>query len=410
MKPSKKYDGIQLTILTYAGQTYQPALEILAEEFRELTGATIRNRALPAPFDWWALVPLAQADAASENPQFDMFCDDSNHTWSLWSHLVPLNDLITNFDYDMNDCFAPVYRDGEAIQAGVRFGLPLRVRVPVIFYRKDLLGQLPSTWEDYNQALAKVTEGGVHGIAVAGAGYPFHPYGQAYELTKAFLARYWSLGDPILSSDKTPLINSANGVSALEMLKDQVRLYASPETSHWDEVAAANAFLEGQAATIECVPHYLLPHLQNPQRSKVVGKWAIGTYPGTGGGYFSMHEMVIFKHSKNSEAAFEFLAYCTNPANSERLFVRYGETTARRTPWLDNRIAKQIPDLPNIVSALDQGITFAAGQPQWLEMLSALWETIGYFMKGYMSSERALNLAAAKWRQSLERNPIGLKE
>lgn len=398
----KKYEGIELTILTYAGQTYQRALEILADEFLALTGATIRNRPLAAPYDWWAMVPLAQADAASDNPQFDMFCDDSNHTWTLWPHLHALNNFIKNFDYEMSEFFIPVYRDGEAIQGGVRYGLPLRVRVPVIFYRKDLLGQLPSTWEEYEKALAAATKGEVHGIAVAGAGYPFHPYGQAYELTKAFLARYWSLGDPILSSNNEPLINSVEGVRSLEMLKKQVELYASPESFNWDEAAAANVFLEGRAATIECVPHYLLPHLQDPNKSKVIDKWAIGTYPGVGGGYFSMHEMVIFKHSKHPEAAFEFLAYCTNPTTSARLFADFGETTARRTPWL--QLEPRIPELPNIVNALDRGITFAVGQPQWLEMLSALWETVGYFMKGYMTAEQSLSLAATKWRRSLERS------
>ncbi len=68
MKNDKKYEGVELTILTFAGQTYQPALETLAAEFHTLTGATIRNKPLAAPYEWWALVPLAQADA--ERPRF----------------------------------------------------------------------------------------------------------------------------------------------------------------------------------------------------------------------------------------------------------------------------------------------------------------------------------------------------
>jgi ABC-type glycerol-3-phosphate transport system substrate-binding protein len=136
----------------------------------------------------------------------------------------------------------------------------------------------------------------------------------------------------------------------------------------------------------------------------VIDQWAVAAYPGTGGGYFTMHEMVMFKHCRNQEAAFAFIAYCTNSASSRRLFDDYAETASRKTPWLDNKRARQMPDLGNIVKALDRGITFAAGQPQWLDMLSALWETIGYHMKGYMTAGLALNLAAAKWKESLKRN------
>jgi ABC-type glycerol-3-phosphate transport system substrate-binding protein len=252
--------------------------------------------------------------------------------------------------------------------------------------------------------LAANTAEDKYGVAVAGAGYPFHPYGQAYELTKAFLARYWSLGNPILSPVMEPLIDRENGIRALEMLKRQVDLYASPESCGWDETAAANAFLGGRAATLECVPHYLLPYLQDPQRSKVIDRWAVAAYPGAAGGYFTMHELVMFKHCRNPEAAFEFMAYCTNPATSRRLFEDYAETASRTSPWLDSERARQMPDLGNIVKALDRGITFAAGQPKWLDMLSALWQTIGYYMKGYMTAGSALSMAAARWRELLERS------
>lgn len=404
MKDTNKYREVELTILTYAGITYRLALETFAAEFRALTGATVRIRSLPEPYGWWDLVSLAQADATSADPQFDMFCDDSNHTWTLWPYLQPLNSFIQRFDYDMSDFFLPVYRDGGSLPAGIRYGLPIRVRVPVIFYRKDLMGEFPATWDEYDKALAAASAGDQYGIAVAGAGYPFHPYGQAYELTKAFLARYWSLGDPILSPDGEPLIHRENGIRALEMLKRQVDLYASPQSWTWDEPAAAKAFLEGTAATLESVPHFLLPYLQDPQRSKVIDRWAVAGYPGEAGGYFTMHEMVMFKRCKNPEAAFEFIAYCTNPASSRRLFNDYAETASRKTPWLVHERAPLLPDLGEIVQALDRGITFAVRRPEWLEMLSALWETIGYHMKGYMTAGVALNLAAEKWKESLNRN------
>ena len=394
---TRHYEGVELTILTHSGHSYLRAVEALGAEFRALTGATIKIKGLPSPHGWWALVPLAQADAVSKNPQFDLFVSDLNHTWTLWPHLQPLNDYIKKFEYDMRDFIAPVYKDGEAVQRGVRYGLPIRVNVPVVFYRKDLIGELPRRWDEYDKALAATTGGNRFGLSVVGASYPFHPHGPAEEFTKAFLARYWSLGASILSPDRKPRIAGEQGVVALEMLKRQVSRYASPESTNWDATAAGNAFLEGRAAIIESTPMRLLPRLDDPTKSKVAGNWAIGAYPGNSGGFLSMQEMAIFKHSRNREAAFEFLAYCTNPTAAARLLADYSETTARRTPWLD----KPPGPRTRIVNALDRGITFAAGLPQWLDLLIALWEATSYTLQGYLTAKQALTLAAARWEASL---------
>lgn len=398
---TRRYEGVELTIL----DAWEQPLEAFVAEFHALTGATVKFKRLNAIHGWWALETVAQADAVSPNPQFDMFLSDGHHTSTLWPHFLPINDYIRKFDYDMSDYFAPVIKYGEAVQNGVRFGLTNRVRAPMVFYRKDLIGELPTSWNEYDKALAATTAGGMYGFSAVGASYPYHPCGLAEELTKAFLARYSSLGEPILSPDKEPLIASDKGIWALEMLKRQVHSYASPESANWDAGDAINAFVEGRAAIIECVPTpKLLQRLQDPEKSKVAGKWAVGNYPGVGGGFLTMQEMRIFKHSKNPEAAFEFIAYCTNPVNSGRMFADHAETTPRKTPWLDSQLAPKAQNL-NIVNTMDRSIMFAAGEPQWLDMLTALWEMAEFFMKGFLTSEQALNLAAARWKESLKQNP-----
>jgi ABC-type glycerol-3-phosphate transport system substrate-binding protein len=141
----------------------------------------------------------------------------------------------------------------------------------------------------------------------------------------------------------------------------------------------------------------LLRQLDDPRKSKVAGKWAIGAYPGNGGGFLSMQEMALFKHSRNPEAAFEFLAYCTDRTAAARLLAEYSETTARKTPWLRDPAGPRA----RVAGALDRGVTFAAGLPQWLEMLTALWEATSYAIQGYVTPRQALTLAAARWQASL---------
>jgi ABC-type glycerol-3-phosphate transport system substrate-binding protein len=369
--------------LTILDAWKQHHLEAFAAEFHASTGATVKFERLDDIHGWWALETVAQADAVSKNPRFDMFLSDCNHTWTLWPHLLPLNDSIEKFHYDMSGFFAPVYTGGEAVERGVRYGLPNRVRVPMVLYRRDLIGTLPSSWTEYDRALAGATAGRMYGISVVGASYPYHPFGLAEELAKAFLARYWSFGDPVLSADRKPLIAGDRGIAALEMLKKQVRSYASPESATWDARAAIEAFLGGRAATTECVPTpALLRRLEDPDKSKVAGKWAFGPYPGRGGGYFTMQEMRVFKRSKHPDAAFEFIAFSTNPANSVRTFTDHGETAARKSAWLDNRTVPRSQNV-DLVDTFDRGIVFAAGEPQWLDMLTALWEAVEFAMKEY---------------------------
>ncbi|MBI2266342.1 MAG: hypothetical protein HYU64_14445 [Armatimonadetes bacterium] len=57
---------MELRILTYAGQTYQEAIKVFAAEFEALTGAAVQIVSLPAPYGWWAMLGVAQADIASQ--------------------------------------------------------------------------------------------------------------------------------------------------------------------------------------------------------------------------------------------------------------------------------------------------------------------------------------------------------
>ena len=102
------------------------------------------------------------------------------------------NDLIAKLGYGMNGFFPPIYKYGERVagQHGLRFGLPIRMRVPFVYYRTDLVGEFPGTWEEFDRALAENTGGDMYGLAMDAAHYPFHPFGYAHETTRSFLARY----------------------------------------------------------------------------------------------------------------------------------------------------------------------------------------------------------------------------
>ena len=162
LKAGNFYEGVTIRMLTQAGGDYEPYCRKLGKNFKRLTGADVEFEFAP----WEALMPKVQADLASGSPQFDLFCNDIEFQYTIWPHLEPINDFIESSGFDMSGFLNPIYKYGEGIagNTGIRFGLPITTGVSVIFYRKDLINNFPTTWPDYENMLKKYTNGKTHGV------------------------------------------------------------------------------------------------------------------------------------------------------------------------------------------------------------------------------------------------------
>ncbi len=392
---AKPYDGITLRMLTQAGTAYEPAFVAWAAQFKEETGATIEFEFAP----WETLMPKVQADLASGSPQFDLFCNDIEFQYTIWPSLEPINDYLEAANFDMEGFFSPIYRYGEGIagQTGVRYGLPISAGVSVLFYRTDLIDTFPTTWADYETLLAEQTTGERHGLAFAGV---------TAQLIKLFLARYWAQGDPLLTPDWQPLINSEKGVTALTMLKDHMINYAPPGILAWDNPDAANAFLAGDVAVMEGWGGFILPSLNDPTKSQVVDKWAIAAYPEGGTGNFTQHNVVMLNTSQNKQAAFDFMAYISTPEAAKTGVLDFDIDAARQTIYNDPDVVAELPYMPAYATVLEAGKPFTPGVPQWLEMFLAVGEAASKALSDQATPQEALDEAASKWEELIAQNPL----
>ncbi|MBV7335088.1 substrate-binding domain-containing protein [Chloroflexi bacterium TSY] len=391
----KKYSGVTLRMLTQAGVAYEPAFVAWADEFTAQTGAQVEFEFAP----WETLMPKVQADLASGSPQFDLFCNDIEFQYTIWPELEPINDFIDGTGYDMEGFFAPIYNYGEGIagQAGVRYGLPVITGVSVLFYRTDLIDSFPTTWADYEAMLAANTNGDTHGLSFAGV---------TAQLVKLFLARYWSQGDPLMTPDWQPLINGEKGVKALTMLKDHMTNYAPPGILAWDNPEAANAFLAGDVAVMEGWGAFILPSLNDPDKSNVVDNWSIAPYPENGTGNVVQHNVVMLKTSQNKEAAFDLMAHLSNPANAKAGALDFGMDPARKTVYTDDDVVAARPYMPKYATVLEAGKPFTPGVPQWLEMFISVGEGASKALSEQATPQEALDEIAAKWVELIEQNPL----
>lgn len=391
---AKKYEGVVLRGLGQGGTAYEPYLKVVAQEFEAATGAKIELDGQP----WEQLMPKLQADLASGEPSYDFFWGDIEFTYPTYPDLLPIDDLIKQKNYDMTGFFEPIYKYGQGVgkAEGVRYGLPIRVGACWVFYRTDLIKDFPTTWDGYEQMLKEHTGGGKYGLAHAGV---------AAQLVKIFLARYWSMGDPLMTPDWKPLINSEKGVKAAEMMLNQVKNYCPPGMLGWDNPDASAAFLNGDVAVLEGWASFILPDLQNPEKSKVVDKWSVALYPEGGTGNFTQHNMIIMKKSKNPEAAFDYIAECTGPANAKRLIMEFGEESPRKVFWSDPEVLAQKPFLATVAKAYDLGKPWCPGVIQWLEQFIGMAEGLSKIMSEQVTPKEGLDEVAAKWTDLFEQNP-----
>ncbi len=133
----------------------------------------------------------------------------------------------------------------------------------------------------------------------------------------------------------------------------------------------------------------------------------MGLYPLGGAAVFTHHLLYIFRHCAQPEAAFDFIAHCTNPASARRLLMEYGEDAARPSVWREPRLVAARPHLRPVADALEQGFAFLPWVPQWLALLRILWDAVSACLAARQTPADSLNGVAAAWSRLLTAQPLG---
>ena len=388
--PPKKYEGITMAMLMQAGAGEEPPMKAMAEEFFAETGCKIEIDTET----WGNLAVKIQADLASGAPRYALFLNNPSFAYPIYDKLVPLDDYMEKYNYDMTGFFEPVYKYDLMVdpRSPVRYVMPIRFSTSPLWYRTDIVKEFPTTWKGYEELLAANTGGGKYALSVAGV---------KVQLVKYFFARYWSQGVPTISPDWEILINGPEGVKALTMVKDHITKYAPPGVLAWDNPDADNAFLAGDAVVLESWGHTVPANADNPEKSKIVGKWSIAPYPENGTANISEHCFFIFKTAKSVDAAFEFVARAASIANAKKMAIEDGVMSARKVVWTDPDVVAKRPYFPAFAEVIDRAKMPHAALPMAGELFMMLAEGCSLGVSGQMSIQDALDETAANWAKSL---------
>lgn len=254
--PEMAFDGVEISILTIAGDAISGPLRARAPEFEAATGASITISDLPFA-DLYNKILL---DAADPNGEFDGYVFAV--TWTP-DFAAPgyLEDLGPYVEADASlqwDDITPFFREFSSQFEGTLYTIPLDGDFHQVYYRMDVLEAAgfdpPQTWEEYLEIAEAVHGQDMNGDGEADYGSCIGQTrnGQAYWFVHSIASGYLQSqgtqqGGFFNTDDMTPLVNSPGFIRALEIYK-ALTPFGPPDQTNIDVGATRGLWQAGRCA------------------------------------------------------------------------------------------------------------------------------------------------------------------
>ncbi|HET9519791.1 MAG TPA: sugar ABC transporter substrate-binding protein [Candidatus Limnocylindrales bacterium] len=231
--------------------------------------------------------------------------------------LLDLKPYIDRSGYDLGQLADQAVADFTT--EGGQFGLPRDLNVVVLFYNKAMFDAAGAAYPDETWDWAKLVEVGKQlTVDTSGDGKPdqWGFYTETSDMENYWSSLVWQNGGDIISPDgATTVLNSDAAVGGLQFLQDLIwKDKIMPDPAIFAEVG--DAFEQGKAA-MEANGSWLVP-------THLAAGINLGIAPlpkGPAGQATSINPTgaVVYKGSKNPDAAWEFVKYLASPAAQTKL-------------------------------------------------------------------------------------------
>jgi multiple sugar transport system substrate-binding protein len=363
----QQFKGTQMRILLNK-HPYQAAIESHLKDFEQLTGIKLITEIYPED-QFRAKVLVELTSGASSIDVFMSMPAQEGLKYMRAGWLQPVDEFLKNpsltaSDYDWND-FLDKTRDGMTIE-GKLIGPPIQVENAALMYRKDVFAKygvkVPANLDEL-EAAAKA----LNGKAMTDDGQPGFGIalrGKRAAATSQFAGMLHAMGSTWLTPAREPAFTSDEGIKAFDMWGRLLRLYGPPgsENNHWYE--ASSIFSQGKAAMFMDA-NSLFPVIEDPQKSKVIGKVGYTLYPrgpkGQYGSTVAVWGLAMPKTSKNQKAAWLFMQWATSKTQVMNLQSEKGVLGCRESVWKDPKGKGKTP--ADLAESLMQGSKM--GTPLW---------------------------------------------
>lgn len=273
----RQADGEQITVGVIPASYFENLITI-TPDFEALTGVKVRYEKIPpGQIRQKAMLDLTSKTATyattATDPMYYPLYVANKWVDPLDQYLA--NPALTDPAWFRHEDILKAWRDADSV-GGKPYGIPYDGEVTVQVYRKDLYaakGLKPAeTLDDFvkNAQAVHDPNNRVWGAALrgfAGAGQNMYIYPSIF---RSFGGE-WMKGGKIV-------VNSAEGVGALDWYVNTLSKYAPQAVRNWNWPDIADAFAQGTLG-VYIDAHSSAAVLNNPEKSKVVGKIGFARWP-----------------------------------------------------------------------------------------------------------------------------------
>lgn len=271
---------------------------------------------------------------------------------------------------------------------GKPYALPLELSTMFLIYRKDLIPEPPTTWEEYDQLAEKFTKS-KNPASPTEFGTTFQGK-RGYTQPKEWYQYFWSMGGELFNeSNWTPTLNSEAGVKALTFVVDNYRKdkVVPPDATTYEFPEVLSAFQnEKVAMAIEWNAAYsrLADEKQSP---KVFDKFAIADVPG-GVSFIHSWSIAVNSASKKKEAAYKFISWVTN--QGAKKYALAGGVPPVKSVLRDPEVIKARPEFPAIEASINRA-KLEPNLPEWPRIQEMITDGLSKALAGEKSPKEALD-------------------
>jgi len=386
IRQARAQDAVQLISHRY------PALEFYAEKLRSaLPGMAVNTRLMPSG----DAMQLQRIAFSAGDTSLDLLWVNStiigNYAKNGW--LEPLDDMFAKHGQEFGlDDISPASIRGCSYDGHV-YAMPLTTNVLLYAYRDDLFQaaklQPPTTWAEQVEIARTLNSPRRSGVTIS-LKWDMPPY----ELQSVLN----TVGDGWFDKTWRPAFNSAKSVAAIETYK-RLAQYAVPGfTAQGNDENSVNfgqdVAATGQQWATRCAS------MDDPAKSKVIGKIKWGTPPGGRQAMTTDAYAISSKSVKDKDKLFRLLA-ATLVEQNQRAGASLAVPT-RRAVLTDPGIQAKYRWYPAIAKALDAGEPLPA-LPEFNEAAELATKRMVQAIVGQMPVQQALDTGANEVTDLLKR-------
>jgi|YelNatPaOPRAMG01_1025707.scaffolds.fasta_scaffold00001_102 multiple sugar transport system substrate-binding protein len=285
---------------------------------------------------------------------------------------------------------------------GKLMAVPLYLDVGLMYYRKDLIRQLPGwpeveekirqsiTWEEFISLFEKWPA----------KNYPFYLFAaDNFEgLICGFVEGVMSLRDSLVGPDGRIRVDTPASRRALQLLVDLVNRYRTTprDVTLYDEIQSYMYALDHNAIFFRGWPGFLFHYRERIEQTAPVSSFGIAPLPHFADGRpacaFGGWNLMISRFSRNWRAALTFVRFLLQEENQKILYETSGYIPILRSIYADSAFLRSNPDLVLYWQLMQYGV-----HRPYVERYTQVSDILSYYanlaIRGELSVEEALRRA-----------------